>query len=200
LRELYLARALYRCGDYEGLGKKILKEYARDLRGHYARHAQTILKEKKLKDSRITKSNTARQVRLTVSVPRKTSIDQPVELLITLTNEGIEKVVFGRINGYRDCMIRVFDSKKQACPFTSFGEQVMGGEPGIFKKYNTIPLARSESYNWQIDLSKCFEMKPGRYTVSASIELNLHTYPFKVTVEDVEFEIEGKLTVPYLIR
>ncbi|MHC4544672.1 MAG: FAD-dependent oxidoreductase [Planctomycetota bacterium] len=46
LRELILARALYRCGDYEGLGEKILKEYARDLRGHYARHAQEILNKK----------------------------------------------------------------------------------------------------------------------------------------------------------
>ncbi|MHC4074198.1 MAG: FAD-dependent oxidoreductase, partial [Planctomycetota bacterium] len=46
LRELILARALYRCGDYEGLGEKILTEYARDLRGHYAHHAQTVLKMK----------------------------------------------------------------------------------------------------------------------------------------------------------
>jgi hypothetical protein len=45
LRELILARALYRCGDYERLGEKILTEYARDLRGHYARHAQAILNE-----------------------------------------------------------------------------------------------------------------------------------------------------------
>jgi hypothetical protein len=47
LKELFLARALYRCGDYEGLGRKILKEYAHDLRGHYARHASAVLKEKK---------------------------------------------------------------------------------------------------------------------------------------------------------
>jgi hypothetical protein len=46
LRELILARALYRCGDAEGLGEKILREYARDLRGHYARHALAILQEK----------------------------------------------------------------------------------------------------------------------------------------------------------
>ena len=46
LRELMLARALYRCGDYEGLGRKILEQYARDLRGHYARHALAILQEK----------------------------------------------------------------------------------------------------------------------------------------------------------
>ncbi len=46
LRELVLARALYRCGDYEGLGEKTLKEYAQDLRGHYARHALAILQER----------------------------------------------------------------------------------------------------------------------------------------------------------
>jgi len=47
LRELILARALYRCGDYQGLGKKILKQYARDLRAHYTRHAQALLKSRK---------------------------------------------------------------------------------------------------------------------------------------------------------
>ena len=43
LTEIYLARALYRCGDYRGLGRKILKQYAHDLHGLYARHAQAVL-------------------------------------------------------------------------------------------------------------------------------------------------------------
>ena len=43
LRELALARALYRCGDDQGLGRKILQAYAADLRGHLARHAQAVL-------------------------------------------------------------------------------------------------------------------------------------------------------------
>lgn len=43
LRELILARALYRCGDCDGLGEKILRQYAQDLRGHYARHAIAVL-------------------------------------------------------------------------------------------------------------------------------------------------------------
>ncbi|MBN1818681.1 MAG: FAD-dependent oxidoreductase [Sedimentisphaerales bacterium] len=45
LSELVLARALYRCGDYNGRGETILKEYARDLRGYYARHAAAVLTE-----------------------------------------------------------------------------------------------------------------------------------------------------------
>ncbi len=45
LKELYLARALYRCGDYEGLGEKTLQEYLHDLHGHYARHAKAVLRK-----------------------------------------------------------------------------------------------------------------------------------------------------------
>jgi len=45
LRELHLARALYRCGDYGGVGRAILERYTRDLRGHLARHAKAVLAE-----------------------------------------------------------------------------------------------------------------------------------------------------------
>jgi hypothetical protein len=43
LREMHLARALYRCGDYYGLGKQVLENYSNDLHGHYFRHATGIL-------------------------------------------------------------------------------------------------------------------------------------------------------------
>ncbi len=43
LREIVLARALYRCGDCEGLGEKVLREYQDDLRGLFARHATEVL-------------------------------------------------------------------------------------------------------------------------------------------------------------
>ncbi len=44
-RDLALARVLYRLGDHEGLGEKILRQYARDIRGHYVRHARAVLEE-----------------------------------------------------------------------------------------------------------------------------------------------------------
>ena len=47
LRELVVARALYRCGDHDGVGRKVLERYAADLRGHYARHARAVLAERK---------------------------------------------------------------------------------------------------------------------------------------------------------
>ncbi|MFP4367741.1 MAG: FAD-dependent oxidoreductase, partial [Bacteroidales bacterium] len=43
LRELHLARALYRCGDHYRLGRQILEKYANDLHGHYFRHAIGVM-------------------------------------------------------------------------------------------------------------------------------------------------------------
>jgi hypothetical protein len=44
LREIVLARALYRCGDHEQLGANILRQYQNDLRGLFARHATDVLR------------------------------------------------------------------------------------------------------------------------------------------------------------
>ncbi len=41
--ELSLARALFRCGDYGGIGEQVLRAYTQDLRGHLARHAAAVL-------------------------------------------------------------------------------------------------------------------------------------------------------------
>ncbi|MCB1078985.1 MAG: hypothetical protein KDM64_14280, partial [Verrucomicrobiae bacterium] len=47
LREIILARALYRCGDHEGVAEKILKTYETDLRALFAQHAHAVLTEKR---------------------------------------------------------------------------------------------------------------------------------------------------------
>ena len=46
LRELCLARALYRLGDANGLGEKTLRAYAADPRRAYANHARLVLGER----------------------------------------------------------------------------------------------------------------------------------------------------------
>jgi len=43
IRELMLGRALFLCGDRDGLGRRILEEYVKDLRGHLSRHANAVL-------------------------------------------------------------------------------------------------------------------------------------------------------------
>lgn len=46
LKELHIARALYLCGDDQGLGEAVLRRYADGLQGHYARYASEILASK----------------------------------------------------------------------------------------------------------------------------------------------------------
>ncbi len=47
LKEILLARALYRCGDFEGIGEYTLKKYSMDLRGIFAKCATEVLREGK---------------------------------------------------------------------------------------------------------------------------------------------------------
>ncbi|WP_346860385.1 FAD-dependent oxidoreductase [uncultured Draconibacterium sp.] len=43
LREIVLARALYKCGDYNNIGETTLKSYRNDMRGLFAQHAKMVL-------------------------------------------------------------------------------------------------------------------------------------------------------------
>jgi len=45
IREVLLARALFRCGDQNGLARGLLEGYTHDLRAYFARHARNILGE-----------------------------------------------------------------------------------------------------------------------------------------------------------
>lgn len=47
LKELHLARALFMCGDKNGLGEEVLQRYKNGLQGHYARFAEEILNSRK---------------------------------------------------------------------------------------------------------------------------------------------------------
>ena len=42
-KELLVAGMLVRCGDEQGLGRKILEQYSRGIEGHFARYAQWVL-------------------------------------------------------------------------------------------------------------------------------------------------------------
>jgi hypothetical protein len=42
-KEILVAGMLVRCGDEQGLGRKILEQYSRGIEGHFARYAQQVL-------------------------------------------------------------------------------------------------------------------------------------------------------------
>jgi hypothetical protein len=55
LREIILARVLYNCGDYNGIGENILRNYKEDLQGLFARHAHHVLIQQLAGDEPLTK-------------------------------------------------------------------------------------------------------------------------------------------------
>jgi len=47
-KEMIIAAALYQCGDYQKMGRKILEQYSQDVNGHFASYTQAILNGKGL--------------------------------------------------------------------------------------------------------------------------------------------------------
>lgn len=45
LKEIYIARALLACGDYNSNAQEVLTNYVSDLHGHYVKHAMALLKK-----------------------------------------------------------------------------------------------------------------------------------------------------------
>lgn len=46
LKELHIAKALYLCGDKDGIAREVLQRYANGLQGHYARFAYEVLQSR----------------------------------------------------------------------------------------------------------------------------------------------------------
>ena len=42
-KELLIAALLFECGDYQNEGRKILESYTKDVNGHFAEYANTVL-------------------------------------------------------------------------------------------------------------------------------------------------------------
>ncbi|MHB8864589.1 MAG: FAD-dependent oxidoreductase [Pirellulaceae bacterium] len=54
VRELVLARALYRCGDERGMAIDILRRYEQDLQGPFARHAHAVMSSRQKSTDKTT--------------------------------------------------------------------------------------------------------------------------------------------------
>ena len=114
-------------------------------------------------------------VKLILDVPNFVSFGQPAMATLVLLNSGNEKLQWGYVGKYQDAKIDVIDSSGKPCPYTSFGFDMMGGENE--GPYIPMSLYPGESINWTIDLTECFELTPGDYTVQAATTYNLLTLP-----------------------
>jgi len=94
LREIFLARALVRCGDWQGQGEETLLDYAQDLRGIFARHALSVLLEKKktIRELGITESVLPIELRPAFDPPVQYGNFSEARLVVTVVNRMKQRV------------------------------------------------------------------------------------------------------------
>ncbi len=92
------------------------------------------------------------------------------EFTVNLVNESQAPVFYGTINHVRELRIKIIDSNHGMPKPTPEGEREwrpMRSFGWIFHKLNP-----GESAKWNVDLSSLFLLPPGKYSVSASIEVS----------------------------
>lgn len=148
-----------------------------------------------MNEPHVTKSSKVNDVVLELSLPDDAVAGKSLEMTVTLTNTGKEQVTWGEINGYRELGIRVLDARKQPAPLTEFGRGATGrsvvDDTELADIFRNIlrKLPPGASRVWHVDLNKLFQLKPGEYQVSVSIEVNGSMNGFKVAVDDIALSV-----------
>jgi hypothetical protein len=70
----------------------------------------------------------------------------------------------------RDVGIRVTDSRQSRVKPTARGETILLPEGDSEGSADIKNLKPGETHQWRIDLARCFDLKPGRYTAKFWVE------------------------------
>jgi hypothetical protein len=142
------------------------------------------------------KSSIANDVELEISLPGSVVVGDPVEMVLRLTNQGIQMRYWTHTNGVYELGINVDDAKNSAAALTILGQQEGAGPFNPFSYLNVASRVGSElppgdSHEWRIDLSKYFVLAPGSYTVSATMLLG-QDQSLPIGVKNVKFTVTAK--------
>jgi hypothetical protein len=137
----------------------------------------------------VQRSETTGGVDFTAQVAVENAIQRHVHLTLIAANKTSAPVHWGEIDGYRDCVVTVYDKYDNPVPFTKLGSLRLA-KPGdsiyrqVFKQ-----IAPGQSQSWNYNLSELFELVPGEFTVSAFITMNMPK-GFELSVERLRFSVE----------
>lgn len=145
-----------------------------------------------MSDDKSSKTTSRAEVELIASVPKRTVVQQPFDLVIVLRNNRSSTIYWDRqVNSWRDWYISIVDAKGKECPMTPEGEKLIGKAPFHSYFHVRTPIEPKKSHTWTLDLPKCFRFTPGKYRVSVNGIVQPNA--FEIEARNVEFEIiEGK--------
>ena len=126
-----------------------------------------------------------------VSLPAKVVQGDPCEAELVLTNSrDAQRVILCPRSDKRDIGVRLFDSNRVPVTLTRYGESVLTPVGGDDISAGFVPLAPGESHRWTVDLAKCFDLKPGRYTATVTISHTIVENPAQhAPSKEVAFEV-----------
>ncbi len=103
----------------------------------------------------------------TAEVPKQSSLNTPAKAVITLRNQTQDEVFYAAGGDYEGIDIRICDERNCFVPRNVNGPKSVNDE-----KATNAPqkLAPGRSRSWSIDLAQMYDLTPGRYTVSVSVE------------------------------
>jgi hypothetical protein len=128
---------------------------------------------------------------LELDVPKRVRLREPAILEIVLANRTRAPFIWGDVDGYRDCYIEVYDAFENIVPVTPFGARKIGRnefERRFKVRCRMVELAPGKRKVWKLDLAALFELPPGCYRVSASIDQLGDPWQI-IHAEDFEFEV-----------
>ena len=145
---------------------------------------------------RLSKAESLRNgVMLQVSVPTAVNAGDSVALQIRLTNTGKETAYFGEINDFAEYDIDIHDPSGSRPLLTTDGKYRLGGDgTGDSLRrlggMNIIPILPGNFKEWKIDLAQSYIFKPGKYSLSVSLNINPQFLDFPITSKPITFSVK----------
>ncbi len=120
-------------------------------------------------------------VKVTISVPKLSSTGQPLSLNITVENNSSQRIVYNELDTLSPrCKLSVINDEGQPQRYTLVGRRLFELE-GAFRMLD-VGLAPGKVKSWKRDLSKCFDLRPGKYGMN---------FTFYTVNPDSAIEIDG---------
>ena len=153
--------------------------------------------KKKPEDHVNTKKASLKGIVVEVEIDKTSHAEGPLNMTVTLTNNGQAAAWYGDFGDIVDCRADVRDAGGNAAAPTVRGSNIFGlGDDGDRGgQYANMRLEPGTSKSWPpYDLSRCFKFKSGDHTLSLTVEFNSKglgpDMPFSITVEKVPFTIK----------
>ena len=153
----------------------------------------------KTEDHVNTKKASEGGVIVEVGIAKTSKAEGPVNMTVTLINNGQATAWCGDRGDIVDCHAEIRDAKDNVVARTVHGDNVFGDGQRV-AQYANVRLEPGTSKSWPpeswppYDLSKCFKFKPGDHALSLTVEFNSNETgpekPFSITVEKIPFTIE----------